>query len=209
MKTQKAPLSIRIIYWLTSFSLGMLTLVFIGAIIFNLMVNFNMFSNELDLAIELPVKVNFLEKGNLYLNNTDIEVELVEATSRIQFKDTPSFISRKIAFALLIVVSFGIYLFWTFRKFIKNVKDGIVFTMDNIGLLKKLAYGIAAFWLFSTVYLNIVRHYIASKLEFDNIEITSDVSNYSGILYLALFIWVLAHIFMTGLKLQEDQDLTI
>jgi len=209
MKTHKSPLSIRIIYWLTSFSLGMLCLVFIGAIIFNLMVNFNMFSNELDLAIELPVKVNILEKGNLTLNNQDIEVELIEASSRIQFKDTPSFISRKIAFALLIVVSFGIYLFWTFRKFIKNVKEGVVFTIANIGLLKKLAYGIAAFWLFSTVYLNIVRHYISGKLEFQNVEITSEVTSYSGILYLALFIWALAHIFMTGLKLQEEKDLTI
>ena len=101
MKTHKSPLSIRIIYWLTSFSLGMLCLVFIGAIIFNLMVNFNMFSNELDLAIELPVKVNILEKGNLTLNNQDIEVELIEASSRIQFKDTPSFISRKICICLV------------------------------------------------------------------------------------------------------------
>ena len=209
MKTIKSPLSIRIIYWLTSLSLGLSILVFIGAIIFSLMINLNMFNNDLDLTIELPVKVNFLEKGNFHLNNTDIEVELIEATSKIQFKEAPSFISKKVSFALILLISFVIYLLWTFRKFIKNVKEGIVFTIGNITLLKKLAYGIAAFWLFSIIYSRVVQYYIASKLEFENIEITSEISDFSGILYLALFIWVLAHIFMTGLKLQEEKDLTI
>ena len=50
MKAHKSPLSIRIIYWLTSFSLGMLTLVFIGAIIFNLMINLNMFKVDLEFS---------------------------------------------------------------------------------------------------------------------------------------------------------------
>jgi len=209
MQTKKSPLSIRIIYWITNFGLGMLSIIFIGAVIFNLMINLNMFSNELDLAVELPVKVNFSEVGNLHLNNQDIDVQLLKATSRVQFTDTPSFISIKIGIALLIVLSFGIFLFWTFRKFIKNVKQGIVFTFDNIHLLKRLAYGVAGFWLFSIIYMQIMYYYIARKLEFENIEVTSEFSNFSGILFLSLFIWVLAHIFESGLKLKEENELTI
>jgi len=76
-------------------------------------------------------------------------------------------------------------------------------------ILKKLSYGIAIFWLFTVVYMHLIYHYIAKNLEFENIKITNDVSNYPGILFIALFIWTLAHIFITGLKLKEENDLTI
>ena len=43
----------------------------------------------------------------------------------------------------------------------------------------------------------------------DDIEVVSDFNNYPGILLAALFIWVLSHIFIRGLKLKEEQALTI
>ena len=102
-----------------------------------------------------------------------------------------------------------IFLFYTFRKFIKNVKQGFVFTFDNIHLLKKLSYGIAGFWLFAIAYMQIMYYYVARKIAIENVEVTSEFSNFSGILFLAIFIWVLAHIFETGLKLKEENELTI
>ncbi len=209
METKKAPLSIRIIYWLTNISLGLLALIIIASLVFNVLLYTDFFGNNMQLHIQLPVKVDFLETGVLHLNNQDTKVELVDATTRIHFFNTPDFIAKKVGIAILLVTLFAGYLTWIFRTFIKNVKDGETFNIKNIRLLKTLAYGIAGFWLFTVVYMRIAYYYIAQNLEFTHVHITNDIPNYPGILFIALFIWVLAHIFITGLKLQQEKDLTI
>jgi len=205
----KPPLSIRIIYWFSNIVLGLLTLVFFAAIVFNILLYTDFFGNDMQLHTALPVKVDFLETGNLYLNEQNVKVELVEASTRIHFIDTPNFITKKVGVALLFVVMFAISLTWLFRTFIKNVKDGETFTVKNIMLLQKLAYTLVALWLFTVIYMRLAYYYIAKNLEFEHVLITDEIPNYSGILVAALFIWVLAHIFITGVKLQEEQDLTI
>jgi Protein of unknown function (DUF2975) len=209
METKKAPLSIRVIYWLTSIVFGLLATVFLGAIVFNILLYTDFFGNDMQLHILLPVKVDFLEIGNLRLNNQNIKIELVDATTRIHFFNTPGFIAKKFGIAMLCVSLFACYLTWTFRMFIKNVKDGEIFTLINIALLKRISYTLIGFWLFTVIYIRIAYYYIAKGLEFDNVFITDDIPDYSGILFIALFIWVLAHIFGTGLKLQQEKDLTI
>lgn len=209
METKRAPLSIRIIYWFSSIVFGLLALVLLVAMVFNILLYTDFFGNDMQLHTNLPVKVDFLEIGNLHLNNQDIKVELVEATTRIHFFNTPAFITRKVGLAILFVVLMAGYLTWTFRRFIKNVKNGETFNIKNIALLKSLSYGLIGFWLFTVIYMRIVYYYIAKRLEFENLLITDDIPNYSGILFIALFIWVLAHIFITGLKLQQEKDLTI
>ena len=209
METRKAPLSIRIIYWLSSISFGLLALVFLGTIVFNILLYTDFFGNDIQLHTRLPVKVDFLEIGNLDLNNQDVKVELVEATTQIHFFNTPDFITRKVGIALLFVVLFASFLNWTFIVFIKNVKEGETFTLYNIALLKRIAYTLLGFWIFNVVYMRAAYYYIAKNLEFENVFIRDDIPNFSGILVIALFIWVLAHIFSTGLKLQQEKDLTI
>ena len=205
----KPPLSIRIIYWFSNIVLGLLTLVFLATVVFNILLYTDFFGNDMQLHTDLPVKVDFLETGNLNLNGQDIKVELVEASTRIHFFNTPNFIAKKVGFALLFVILFAIGLTWLFRTFIKNVKEGEPFTVKNITLLQKLAYTLVGFWLFAVIYMRIFYYYIAKNLEFEHIRISDDFPNYKGILFAALFIWVLAHIFITGVKLQEEQDLTI
>jgi hypothetical protein len=210
MKTIKIPLSIRLIYWFTNITLGLLSLVFIVAIVFNVLLYTDFFGNDVQLHTQLPVKVDFLEIGNLHLNDKDIKVELVEATTKIHFFNTPTFIAKKIGIILLIVVLVIGYITWIFKRFIVNVKNGIIFTIDNIKLLKKLAYGIIGFWIFTLVYSQLFYYYIAKNLEFKNVRIASnDVSVDSDMLFVALIIWVLAHIFIKGVQLQQEKDLTI
>jgi len=57
-------------------------------------------------------------------------------------------------------------------------------------------------WLFS-VFL------FGKNMNFDTIEFTSDVSTYPVILLVALFIWVLSHIFIKGCELHDEHELTI
>lgn len=209
MKRIEPPLSIRIIYWLTNFSLFVLFLTSLATLAFNILIHTDFFGNDLQLHVQFPAKVDFLETGKLFLNGQELRVELVEASAKIHIFNTPGFIAEKIGLALIFVTLFSTYLIWIFRKFIKNVKNGDVFSIENIFILKKLAYGLVAFWLFTTIYMRISYYYIAGHLEFENVQITNDIPNYSGILFVALFIWVIAHIFITGLKLQQERELTI
>ena len=210
MKTIKSPFSIRLIYWFTNISLGLLALVFLVAIIFNILLYTDFFGSDMQLHTQLPVKVDLVEKGLLHLNNQDLKVELVEAKTKIHFLNTPTFLAKKFGIAILILILVVSYITWIFSLFIANVERGIIFTIDNINLLKKLAYGIVGYWFFTLVYYQLFYYYIAQHLEFDNVIIGSnEVSIDSNMLFVALFIWVLAHIFIKGVQLQQEKDLTI
>ena len=209
MKQSKTPLSINIIYWLTNLVFGLIILIGLAVLVFNVLVYTHFFGDDLQLHVQLPVKVNFLEKGTLYLNNTCVKVELVEASSKIHFFNTPLFIARKFGTAFLMAFGFIFYLFFTFWKFIGNVKKNRIFESSNIELLRNIAYGLFAFWGFCIVYSRVVYHFIASSLTIPNVEVLEDYRNFAGILMLALFTWVLSHIFLVGVKMKEEQDLTV
>ncbi len=206
---KKPPFSIRLIYWFTNFILGMLVLVSVGVIVFNIMVATDSLRGNMQLHTEFPAKVDILDKGVLILNGVEMQVELVEASARIHIFDTPAFITGRIGLVLLVVVALMGYMVWKFRKFIVNVKNGDVFSETNIRLLKHLAYGLVAFWVFIVAYMHAAYYYLARNVEFAHVRVRSDVPEYGYLLGAALFLWVLAHIFTTGLELQRDKDLTV
>jgi len=209
MKTKKAPLSIRIMLWLTNISVGLLMLIAIFSILINILLHTGFIGDDIQLHTQFPVKVDFEEIGTLIMNDQTINVKLVDAYTKIHFIDTPVFIAKKVAIVLSLVVLGVLYIMVLFRKFIKNVKNGLTFKISNVKILKKISYSIVVFWFFTEVYMHIYYYYIATRVEFENIKFSTDVDNYSGILLLALVIWVLAHIFIKGLEIQEENDLTI
>ena len=210
MKTTKTPLSIRLIYWFTHLTLGLLSLIFLVVLIFNVLLYTDFVGDDMSLHTQLLVKVDIAETGLLHLNNQDLKVELVEAKTKIYFLNTPTFLAKKFGIVILILMLVVGYITWIFSLFIANVERGIIFTIDNINLLKKLAYGIVGYWFFTLVYYQLFYYYIAQHLEFENVKIGSNkVTIDSNMLFVALFIWVLAHIFIKGVQLQQEKDLTI
>ena len=209
MKTQKAPLSIRIIYWLTNIALIMLSVAVIGVIWFNIASAFNLFHDDLQLHTQFPVKVDFKEIGTLTVEGANLDVAFVNATTKIHILNTPTHIANKIGLALLIVIPIIWYLTFIFRRFMVNVKNGQTFTISNIKILKHIAYGLVALWLLTLIYLRMMYYYIGKNVEFENISISNEFIDIDGVLIGAIFIWILAHIFETGLKLQQEKDLTI
>lgn len=209
MKTKKAPLSIRIMLWLTNVIVGLLMLIAIFSILMNILLHTGFIGEDIQLHTQFPVKVDFNEIGTLVMNDQTINVKLVNASTKIHFIDTPVFIAKKVAVVLSLVVLGILYIMILFRRFIKNVKNGLTFNISNIKILKKISYSIVFFWLFTEIYMHIYYYYIATRVEFENIKISTDVDNYPWILVLALVIWVLAHIFTKGLDIQEENDLTI
>lgn len=209
MKNHKIPFSIKLLYWLTNIVFVLMILVCALVLLMNVLLYTNVFGEDVQMHAQLPVNVDLLETGNLHLNRQNIQVKLVDASAQIHFVDTPEFISRRIGVIVLVVTILILAVVRTFQLFMKNVYKGEVFILRNILLIKNLAYGLFAIWLFTIIYMHLFYYIVAKNLNFENVKIQDDVQSYSGVLIVSLFVWILAHIFEVGLRLKEDKDLTI
>ena len=178
-------------------------------IVVNVSLYFGAFKENMQLHVRFPVNVDFLEKGSVSINDTDIEIEIVEANGQIHFIDTPVFISMRFFASAIPVFIISFYMFWLLKKFITDVKNDKIFEINNIRRLKRIAYALFGLWLYIIVYIRIVYYYVAKEVEFDMIKISDQQEYFPGFLFTGLFIWVIAHIFTVGLKLKEDNQLTI
>lgn len=215
MDRKKTPLSIEIIYWFTNITLGMLALVSFAFFLINIYLYSSDDQDEFGFSLSIPIKFELKEMGTIQLNEQNVKIKLVDASSKVFFMDVPRSVSRTAVTFALFLILFVFYLVWVFREFIKNVKEGNVFIIKNILLLKRISYLLVVVWLFQDVVMQLIYFYLVKRMEFENVSLIKDFRvsidffNYRSVLFVAIFIWVLAHIFMTGLKLQEDKDLTI
>lgn len=209
MKNLKQPLSIRVIYWLTQITFWLFVLVFFASVGIGVALYTGMLGDELQLHTGLPVEVNYTEVGTLEIGEGLQEVEFLEATGKIRFINTSPIIAKWFAGVLFGVVSISLYIFIMIKRFVGNVYRGFVFERFNIRMLKNIAYGLVAIWAYVNIYGRIYYYVVAKYLEFEHLEITSQFNSYSVILIMALFLWVLSHIFMMGVRLQEEQKLTV
>ena len=210
MQTLKKPLSIKIIYWITNITFWIYSAVTVFAIGLAFSFIFK-FLNETQLHVGIPVGVDILEKGtlDLDLHSTYIDVEFKEMYGKIHFINTPAALGQIYGFFMLVMISLFYYIFLTFRKFINNVYKGYYFDIDNISLLKNISYTMVVVWFFTVFYAYFQYFYLVKNLQFNTVEIGSDVNSYPTILLAALLIWVLSHIFMKGCKLEEENNYTI
>ncbi len=209
MEKRKNPFSIQVIYWLTQVIFWLFVLIFVGAIVLNIGLQTGWFGDDLELHAGTPIEFNYTEKGVLKVAHVSQEVEFVEATGKIHFINTNKVIAKWLGLAMLCVVIIFLYILLKFKNFIVNVYKGIVFERYNIRMLQHMAYGLVAIWLFTNIYGRLFYYFIAKQLAFEHLEVTSNFDSYGGILLAALFLWVLSHIFMRGVTLQEEQELTV
>ena len=209
MNEKKTPLCFHVIYWIMNIITALFAIVSIGLIVFYVMLWTDFFGNDLQLHVNLPGQVNIVSPGTMEYDGATVNIELVEAVTRIHFINTPPSLARKFILILLGVCAFGFFLLWTFRQFIVNVRKGLIFTISNIILLQRISYTLVGFWIFLIVYIRTTYYLISARVEVENVEIVSEFDNYPWILLMALFLWVLSHIFIRGLKLKEEQELTI
>jgi len=212
METNESPLSIDVIYWVTNISFWIMVITSFGLLLSNILINVGV-NIDLDTAGRLlPVSVKLQETGHLNLNNKTNTLKLVTYSDHIEVLDPPQIITKKVTFVNLLLFLTVTSVFWVFRKFLKNVRKGETFSVKNIYLLKKLSYILVGLWLIQFIYSQFLIFFILGHLKFDHVQMLSGNFLYNSqidILWDALFIWVLAHIFITGLKLKQEKDLTI
>ncbi len=209
MKKVKQPLSIKIIYWFTQITFWIFVLVFIAAIAINIALLTESLGDTMQLHAGLPVEVNYTEKGSLMVYGEIQEVEFVEAIGKLHLINTNPQLAKWFGAAMMAVVIIFLYIFIMFKRFIGNVYRGFVFERFNIRMLKNIAYGLVVLWFFSVIYSALFYYFIAKELVFEHLEITSKYDSFGILLVVALILWVLSHIFMNGVRLQEEQKLTV
>lgn len=212
METKKAPLSIRIIYWITNVFFWLMVIDSFGLMVGNVLLDTGLTKDIGLLGRVVPVTVNILESGQLHHGNQITTLKLKVFTVGIEIVNQPKFITKKIALINLLILLILIYLTWVFRKFVKNVKKGETFSIKNISLLKRISYVMVCSWLVKTIYSQFAYFYIKGHFSLAHIQIMSNgffFNLHTDILWDALFLWALAHIFITGLKLKQEKELTI
>lgn len=210
MEKISQSLSIKIIYWFTNILFWLFTLTGIVVIFFGVGMIIG-FLDEMKLSIGIPVAADVLEKGSLNLDfyNKSIPVKFVETFGNLQFVDPPLIIGRIYGVFTIIIVLLVFIIMWEFRLFIGNIYKGKYFDYFNINHLKRISYTLLGIWVFSAIYSYFLYFFIIKNLNFETLNFTMKVETYPSILMVALFIWVLSHIFMKGLELENENELTI
>ncbi|NOX85677.1 MAG: DUF2975 domain-containing protein [Chlorobi bacterium] len=209
MNKNKKPLSIRIIYWSTEVVFWLFLMVLVLSVGINIAFFSEAFGDKMQLSAALPVEVNYTEKGTMDIFGEPQEIEFTDALGKIHFIDTNPDMAKVFGVALLIVVIISLYIFVNFRRFIGNVYRGYIFEPFNIQMLKNMAYGLVIFWIFDVIYKGVFYYLFVRNIEFKHLEITGNFSSDGILLVIALFLWMLSHIFMIGVKLQKEQELTV
>lgn len=209
METKKNPLSIKIFYWLTQITFWLMVVVFFAAIVFNVLLQMEVLGDQMQIHTGLMAEVDYTEKGSLFIFGHEQEVEYVEATGKIHFINTDPELAKWFGYLLFGIMCITLYIFLQFKRFIGNVYRGYIFERFNIQMLKKMAYGLVVMWGFTIIYSRLFYYLVAKEIQFEHLEFNGNINSFGFILIGALFLWVLSHIFMIGVKLQDEKNLTV
>ena len=209
MEKQKTPLSIKILFWLSNISFWIMSVITVVVFVANAIILLGNYTHEIQMRISMPVPIEVVETGVLHLDNGDLDVRIENAYGRIHFVDTPMYITKRVIQMLLFVMLIGWFITWKFRNFMKNIRNGFYFEIENINNLKHVSYGLVILFVMTRLYMGILKVVMEKNLEFSSIKVGGDMYDTDAIIYVALLLWVLAHIFVKGIELKQEQELTI
>ena len=206
---KKAPISVRIIYFFSVIIFWLLTVITIALFIGNIVFQTNIISEEFQLRITMPINFDVEETGTTQIYGKDNKVRIEEARGQIHVIDTPPRLTKNIIGIAFAVAAIGLFMVWKFKMFITNIKNGIIFETSNINNLKHISYGIMTLWLLTKIYMWVLYFTVIKYVEFDSILLSTKVNDDSDYLVIAMLLWVLAHVFMKGVEMKEEQELTV
>lgn len=165
--------------------------------------------DELDLSVELPTNFEVLEVGTFTYGDSVSNITISDATGKITFDNAPRFVMVVFPLYVLPLLAALLYILFLFKGFTKNVKLGKVFDPDNINRLKRLAYIIVGIWFYQALAVTIYNLFLVQQFVFTGVKFYYKNGSSVYFLLIALFIWVLAHIFQKGVEIDEENRLTV
>lgn len=205
----KTPLSIRILYWLITIVFWLMIIITSVVFIVNLIFLTDIFTENIQLRVQMPVPIEVMEDGKMHLTNGIQTVRIEEAYGKLYLVDTPFFITKIVARILFVILLLSLFMTWRFKQLMTNLKNGLFFVKENVLDIKQIAYGLLTLWITTRVYMEIVNYLFVMHLEFESIIIGGPRFDVDFIIQLALGLWVMAHVFGKGIELRDYKDLTI
>ena len=215
-----SPMSIKLMYQISKLAC-FLTIIFASIISLTLLTG--------AFSIDLPV--------TSYLNSETSTVEAVlrnqrmtnEDTYRNNKKDQALNLKEKIYYkhAILkqlppvkktIIVISSLYILYAltlcvfyFKKFMKKINDGHYFNRDTIKNIRHISYLLFSVWLIkllSSTLLNFISFDLIHMNPMSEFHIANNFPS-MAILLSAMIFWILSHVFLHGVRLEEENELTI
>jgi len=166
--------------------------------------------DDVELNTEIPFKVSVIETGTIDYLGQEVKVKFVDANGKFQFKDTPPIVKRSNTIPMFVIFPMMFWIVSLFHRFITNVYNGKIFEKTNFKLLQKLGLALGILWLFAVVYIHLMKYFFFGEIQFLTIEFVVERGKWFSELFVAaLFIYTLSHVFLKGLELQEENELTI
>jgi hypothetical protein len=170
---------------------------------------FEAYNTFFPIKIPMPLPIEVVEQGLYHMDSGDLNVRLVDAFAKLEFMDAPESINRIVIRLLLVAMGLMWFIFYRLKQFTYNIRYGNIFELENINKLKHVSYGLFAIFVLSRVYVIRMTYYVREKIDFSTVELGREMYDTDYIFMVALLLWALAHVFMRGIEMKEDQDLTI
>ncbi|MEQ9064053.1 MAG: DUF2975 domain-containing protein [Vicingaceae bacterium] len=200
--------SINILYWISNIAIGLFALLLIIILIMNAAIIADVGIDNKVFTMELPVEVGG-DKGTYTSNEKVHSVILTEAVGKVGIENAPKSMLYLGLTALLAFMLIGLRFSWIFRKFMINVRLGEIFILQNMKHLRQMSYLIVLYWLLRLTYHKIIFHLYVGRIAFEHVKFNNDFDYQFTMLIPALFLFVLSHIFVKGITMDEELKLTV
>ncbi len=115
---------------------------------------------------------------------------------------------------VLLTAAATLFILFQLRKIVAKIREKKPFMEENLGRIRKIAYGILAYQLLNGLYIFVTSSIVATEFRTDiympsvTVQPMWEFFNLSVIAFV-LVILVIEHAFREGLELQHEKDLTI
>lgn len=109
----------------------------------------------------------------------------------------------------LILVVVSIYALIQFFKLIRSINRGIIFDWLNVKILRKLGWALVVSFIGYFSSMAITNHELSKQISLNGCEFSMTVVFSDSTLILGFVSLLVAEIFAIGLKMKEEQELTI
>lgn len=157
-------------------------------------------------TVDIPIRA---EKSVVVdsLFNSSIQQNVPCRLASLETEIQPSFLN-KLILTLAIPFSFlALYGFYCMVRMVISVSRGKVFTRENVNRMRLFIYSLILLSICMETYEYFLHRDAVSQIQFSGYELTSYGLTFSWFSYLILAL--LTEIFAVGVKMKEEQDLTI
>lgn len=141
------------------------------------------------------------------LFNSVIQQNVPCRMSSLETEIQPSFINKLILMLAFPLVLFALYGFYCMIRVVISVSRGKVFTRENVNRMHLFVYSIILLGICMETYEYLLHKDAVSQIQFSGYKLTSYALTFSWFSYLILALFT--EIFAVGVKMKEEQDLTI